>query len=59
MKLKIMKKKSDYQENNMDVQFKLYRIYTENWSINFGARKNNKNYGQARKRFCKFVTDSD
>ncbi len=54
-----MKKKSDYQENNMDVQFKLYRIYTENGSINFGARKNNKNYGQARKRFCKFVTDSD
>ena len=59
MKLKFVKKKSDYRKNNTNVHFKLYVIFTKNGNTNFGARENSNNYGPTRKIFCKFVTNSD
>ena len=59
MKLKFVKKRSDYRKNNTNVHFKLYIISTENGKKNFGARENSKNFGSTRKIFCKFVTNSD
>jgi hypothetical protein len=48
MKLKFVKKKSDYRKNNTNVHFKLYIIFTKNGNTNFWARENFNNYVPSR-----------
>ncbi len=48
MKLKFVKKKSDYRKNNTNVHFKLYIIFTKNGNTNFWAREDFNNYVPSR-----------